>query len=170
MDENRIQRLNDDSPDAGGKYVLYWMTAYRRVESNYALQRSAEWARHLGIPLVVLSALRLDYRWASDRTHAFILDSIADVDLSLHGSGALHFVFIEEEVGGGRGLLRALAAEAAVVVADDAPIFFFPSMVRTAAERVDVLMEGVDHNGILQTGLCRQLFHRFGFIGVQSAA
>ena len=111
--EERVRPLNTAAVNRNGQYVLYWMTAYRRVESNYALQRSAEWARHLGIPLVVLSALRLDYRWASDRTHAFILDSIADVDLSLHGSGALHFVFIEEEVGGGRGLLRALAAEAA---------------------------------------------------------
>jgi deoxyribodipyrimidine photo-lyase len=156
----RVRALNDRRPRRDGKYVLYWMTAYRRVESNYALQRSAEWARHLGIPLVVLSALRLDYRWASDRTHAFILDSIADVDLSLHGSGALHFVFIEEEVGGGRGLLRALAAEAAVVVADDAPIFFFPSMVRTAAERVDVLMEGVDHNGIMPLRATDRVFLR----------
>ena len=136
------------------------MTAYRRVESNFALQRSAEWARHLGLPLVVLSALRLDYRWASDRTHAIILDAIADVDRSLRKTEVVHFTNIEEESGASRGLLQALASKAAVVVADDAPVFFLPNMVRTAAARVDVLMEGVDHNGVLPLRATDRVFLR----------
>ena len=40
--------------------------------------------------------------------------------------------------GEGRGLLEALAANAAAVVTDDAPVFFLPRMIAAAAGRLDV--------------------------------
>src|SRR5690606_11921704 len=49
----------------------------------------------------------------------------------------------------GRGLLAALAADAALVVTDDAPIFFLPRMVAAAAARLDVAVDAVDGNGLL---------------------
>ncbi len=156
----RVRSLNDRSPRLDGKYVVYWMTAYRRTRSNFALQRAADWARHLGVPLVVLSALRLDYRWASDRLHAFIIDGIAEVDNGLADTAATHLVFIERERSGGRGLLSALAADAAVVVADDAPVFFLPRMTKAASSRLPVLVEGVDHNGLLPLAATDRIFHR----------
>jgi deoxyribodipyrimidine photo-lyase len=156
----RIRSLNENPPNPEGGYVLYWMTAYRRTSSNFALQRAAEWSRQLGKPLVVLSALRLDYRWATDRSHAFILDGIADVDRHLEATEAVHLVHVEQEQGAGKGLLAALSADAAVIVADDAPIFFLPRMVRAAADRVGVLMEAVDHNGLLPLAATDRVFVR----------
>ncbi len=157
---SRVRTLNDLSVRSDAGYVLYWSTAYRRVESNFALQRAADWARHLGLPLVVLSALRLDYRWASDRFHAFILDGIADLERQYGSTNALHFSYVETENGAGKGLLAALAADAAVVVVDDAPIFFLPSMTAVAATRVPVSMEGVDHNGLLPLRASDRVFLR----------
>ena len=156
----RVRPLNDADVRGDGSFVLYWMTAYRRTSSNFALQRAAEWSRHLGLPLVVLSALRLDYRWASDRLHAFILDSMADIERSLEDSNAAVLTYVEPELAAGKGLLAALAGEAAVVITDDAPVFFLPAMTRAAASRVDVAMEGVDHNGLLPLAVTNQVFLR----------
>ena len=157
---SRIRPLNDQPVRRDGAYVLYWSTAYRRVESNFALQRAADWARHLGLPLVVLSALRLDYRWASDRMHAFILDAIADLDRQYGSTNAVHFPYVETEAGAGKGLLAALAADAALMIADDAPVFFLPAMTAVAASRVGVSMEGVDHNGLLPLQATDRVFVR----------
>jgi deoxyribodipyrimidine photo-lyase len=65
----RIRVRNDRPLNPGGRFVLYWMVAYRRVTWNFALDRSLEWCEELGKPLVILEALRVDYRWASDRLH-----------------------------------------------------------------------------------------------------
>ncbi|MDJ0923708.1 MAG: deoxyribodipyrimidine photolyase [Acidimicrobiia bacterium] len=158
--ETRVRSLNRNTPRPHRAYVLYWMTAYRRVESNFALQRAADWARSLQLPLVVFSALRLDYRWATARTHAFILDGIADVDRALDGTAAVHFTFVETAPGAGKGLLAALADNAAVVVADDAPVFFLPAMTAKAARDLPVLVEGVDHNGMLPLAVTDRNFLR----------
>ncbi|MDJ0953660.1 MAG: deoxyribodipyrimidine photolyase [Acidimicrobiia bacterium] len=157
---NRIRLLNERPVSSGGTHVLYWMTAYRRTQSNFALQRAGDWARHLGLPLVVLSALRLDYPWASDRTHAFILDSMADVAGALGQSNAVVLNYVEAERGGGKGLLAALAADAALVVGDDAPVFFLPAMSKAAAERLPVTFEVVDHNGLLPLAATDRVFNR----------
>ena len=66
----------DLRPD--GQYVLYWMTAYRRLASNFALDRAIELAVTLNKPLLVFEGLRIGYRWASDRFHRFVLDGMLD--------------------------------------------------------------------------------------------
>ena len=63
----RVTSCNKALANPGGDFVLYWMTAYRRVSWNFALDRSVEWARELQKPLLVLEALWCDYPWASDR-------------------------------------------------------------------------------------------------------
>src|SRR5690349_17800437 len=70
------EQLVDVSVDCD--YVLYWMTAFRRPRWNFALERAVDWARGLGKPLVVFEALRVDYRWACDRFHAFIAAGMRD--------------------------------------------------------------------------------------------
>jgi deoxyribodipyrimidine photo-lyase len=156
----RIRALNRERVRPDGEFVLYWMTAYRRTGWNFALQRAADWARHLRKPLVVLSALRLDYQWATERSHSFILDSMADVEGTLQGTEALVFSYVEPTPGAGKGLLPALASEASLVVVDDAPIFFLPAMTSAAARRIGVLMEGVDHNGLMPLAETDRVFRR----------
>lgn len=129
--------------------MLYWMTSFRRLSSNFALQRAVEVAREIGRPLVILEALRCDYRWASDRLHQFVIEGMAEHARALRNGPARYYPYLEPAAGAGRGLLEALAREAAVVVTDDYPCFFIPQMLRSAAERLTGRLEAVDSNGLL---------------------
>ncbi len=134
------------------------MVAARRGHFNFGLQRAADWARELGLPLVVLEAVRIGYPWASDRLHRFILDGMADNAAGFPGRGVTYLPYVEPELGAGSGLLEALSADAAVVVTDTFPTFFLPRMVASAARRVPILMESVDSNGLIPLAATDQAF------------
>ena len=156
----RIRRLNSHQVNPDGRFVLYWMTAYRRTASNFALQRATEWARHLGKPLVVLSAVRLDYPWASERLHAFILDSMESVAGDLASTPVAVYSYVEPERGAGSGLLYAMGADASLIVTDDAPVFFLPAMTQKAAAAVELLVEAIDHNSLMPLASTDRVFLR----------
>jgi deoxyribodipyrimidine photo-lyase len=145
----RIRDANRYPEHPAGAYVLYWMTAARRVRWNFGLERAVEWARKLEKPLVVLDALRQDYPWASERFDRFVIDGMRDNARLLAGRPATYYPDVETGPGAGKGLLAALAAQACVVVTDDYPAFFLPRMVTAAAEQLPVKMEQVDSNGLL---------------------
>ncbi|MCW8984674.1 MAG: hypothetical protein OQK55_04990 [Thermoanaerobaculales bacterium] len=145
----RIRPANTRSVRRDGARVVYWMIASRRPRFNFGLQRAADWSRHLGLPLVILEALRSDYPWASNRLHRFIVDGMADTAAALEGRYVTYLPYVEPDRGAGSGLLEALAADAAVVVTDDFPTFFLPAMLTAAADRIPVLLEAVDSNGLL---------------------
>jgi deoxyribodipyrimidine photo-lyase len=145
----RVHPVNDAPVRSDGDYVLYWMIAQRRMRWNFGLQRAAYHASQLGIPLVVLEALRCDYRWASDRLHAFVLEGMVDNRAACEAAGVTYRAYVEPEAGAGRGLLEALAERAALVVTDEFPCFFLPHMVTAAGKRLGVQLEQVDANGIL---------------------
>lgn len=150
--ELRIQAANHAPLAPAGDYVLYWMIAQRRASHNFGLQRAIEWARELRKPLIVLEALRTHYRWASDRIHRFVIDGMAD-NRSYFAErvqqGVMYYPYVEPVPGAGTGLLETLAKKACVVVTDDFPCFFLPTMVKIAAQKCPVKMETVDGNGIL---------------------
>jgi len=154
----RLRAANRRPVGADGRWVLYWMVTARRPRFNFALERAAAWSRHLGLPLVVLEALRSDYPWASDRLHRFVLDGMADNVAAFEQGPALYYPYVEPEPGAGRGLLEALASSAAVVVTDHFPTFFVPRMVTAAARRLPVLVETVDGNGLLPLDLADREF------------
>jgi len=145
----RVRSINDLPARPERAYVLYWMTAYRRLSSNFALQHAVEQAREWGKPLVILEALRSDYRWASDRLHRFVIDGMADHARALAGSPVTYLPYLEPARGAGKGLLAQLAADACVVVTDDFPSFFLPRMVAAAGRKIDARFESVDSNGVL---------------------
>ncbi len=147
--EIRIKKANRADADARGSYVLYWMTAYRRVEYNYSLQRAAEWCRELKKPLLILEALRCGYQWASRRLHRFIIQGMLDNASGIEGKNVLYYPYLEPEHGSGKGLLDSLSKDACVVVTDDFPCFFIPRMIRAASGMIPVAFELVDSNGIL---------------------
>lgn len=132
-----------------GRYVVYWMIAFRRTVSNFALQRAAEAAAEFGRPLVILEPLRTDYPYASDRLHRFILGGMADNARALDGTPVTYLPYVERARGEGQGLLDALAADACLVVTDDFPAFFLPQAIAAAGARLSVRMEAIDSNGIM---------------------
>ncbi len=147
--EIRIQTCNSQPINPRGEFILYWMIAQRRVDWNFGLQRSVEWAEKLSKPLVILEALRCDYRWSSERIHKFVWDGMSDNARRLQNAPAFYYPYVEPAVGAGKGLLAALSQHACVIVTDDFPCFFLPKMSASAALQVSVLMEKVDSNGLL---------------------
>jgi deoxyribodipyrimidine photo-lyase len=139
----------DLPPNPDGDYVLYWMIGARRSTWNFALDRAAEWARHLGKPLLVLEALDCTYHWASDRLHRFVLDGMRDNRDAFARVGVAYHPYLEPSPHAGRGLLHALATHAGVVVTDRAPVFRLPGLVAAAARRMRVRFEEVDGVGVL---------------------
>ncbi len=154
----RVRSINDRPARPDRAYVLYWMTAYRRLSSNFALQRAVEHAREWGKPLVILEALRCDYRWASDRLHRFVIDGMAEHARALKGSPVMYLPYIEPTHGAGQGLLARLAVDACVVVTDDFLSFFLPRMVAAAGRRIDARLESVDSNGVLPMRATTKVF------------
>jgi deoxyribodipyrimidine photo-lyase len=147
--ENRIRGLNDQVVRPDADYVVYWMVASRRIESNFALEYAAARAYEWRKPLIILEALRCDYPWASDRLHTFVIDGMADHAEALAGSPVAYLPYVEPTRGAGRGLLAALARRACLVVTDDFPAFFVPRMIAAAGRAIDVRLEAVDANGVL---------------------
>lgn len=145
----RIRSINGQPVNPAGRYILYWMTAFRRTHWNFALQRAVEQSRALDRPLVILEALRCDYPFASDRLHRFIIDGMADNARALIDRPATYYPYIETTRQAGKGLLAALAEEACLVVTDDFPAFFLPRMVVAAGRQLPVSLEAVDGNGLL---------------------
>lgn len=145
----RIRQANSASVNREGAYVLYWMTAFRRLESNFALQHASEWARSLGKPLVILDALRCDYPFASHRLHTFILQGMAERVSKLQDTEVVYYPYVEMTRGEGKGLLESLARGASLVVSDDYPSFFLPRMVAAASRMLRVRLDLVDSNGLL---------------------
>jgi len=148
----RITLCNNRPLNHEGDFVLYWMIANRRVDNNYSLQRAIEWCIELKKPLVILEALRINYPWASQRLHKFVIDGMKDNAnaVELEGNkGVLYYPYLESKHGEQTGLLESLSKKACAVVTDDFPSFFIPAMIRLASSQIPVLFEKVDSNGIL---------------------
>jgi deoxyribodipyrimidine photo-lyase len=147
--EVRIRPANARAANADGAFVLYWMTAARRLRRNFALQLATAEARALAKPLLILEAVRAGYPWASDRMHRFVLDGMAGHARQLDRDGVAYYPYVEPAHGDGRGLLETLAARAVLVVTDDYPCGFLPRMTEAAARRLTVPLIAVDSNGLL---------------------
>ena len=145
----RIQKSNEAPVNPKGDYVLYWVIAFRRPQWNFSLQRAVAWAGELKKPLLVFEALRSGYPWASDRLHRFILDGMANNALHFKKSPVLYYPYVEPGHDEDKGLLAALAKKACVVITDDYPAFFVPRMVKAVSNKLPVLLEAVDSNGLL---------------------
>lgn len=160
IDPLRLEILHPAPVRAAGRYVLYWMVSNRRVGFNPALERAADHARALSRPLLVLDALRIDYPWATARSHRFALDGMADLATRFAHAGVAHYRYVEPAPRAGAGLLAALARDAAVVVTDLSPAFFFPAMRAAALPALPVRVEAVDGVGLLPVGVAGRAYHR----------
>ena len=145
----RIRVLNERPINAAGGYVLYWMVAARRTRWNFALQRAVEHCVELGKPLVMLEPLDVDYPWANDRLHRFVLDGMAATAAVCSKSRAFYYPYVEPTPGHGRGLLQRLSKDACIVITDYYPAFFIPRLVGAAARVSAVRVEAVDSNGLI---------------------
>jgi deoxyribodipyrimidine photo-lyase len=147
----RVRILNDAPERRRAKHVLYWMTAFRRARWNFALQRAAERARDLTLPLLVVETLEHDYRWRSARLDEAVLAGMRDTAAAFARSGTAYLPFHEHEAGSIRSLFATLAKDAALVVTDD-----FPGSAAPGA--VDARVEALDSNGLLPLAATEKVF------------
>ena len=131
----RVLTCNNSPINNEGDFVLYWMIANRRIDHNYSLQRAVEWSVQLKKPLVIFEALRINYPWASQRFHKFVIDGMKDNSIAVEtegNKGVLYYPYLEPKHGDQVGLLESLAQKACVVITDDFPCFFIPAMIPPA--------------------------------------
>ena len=145
----RVRTLNQFPIDPTGKFVMYWMTAYRRTRFNFALQRAVELANQLRKPLMIFEAIRCNYRWASDRFHQFMLDGMLDNAAATQSTNATYYAYVERCATEGTGLMESFASLACVIVTDDYPCFFHPALYRRIASQWHCAIELVDSNTIV---------------------
>lgn len=134
------------------------MTAFRRLNSNFALQRAIELAREHQRPLVILEAVRMGYRWASDRMHRFIIDGMIDNHQQAEKYGVTYLAYVERQRGDGHGLARSLATHACATITDDFPCFFHPALYGSVVRKWPAYVELVDSNGILPMRVADRTF------------
>lgn len=147
--QDRVEVLNDAPVRDAGQYVLVWMTAARRTRWSWMLQHARERCRALGLPLLVFEGLRIDYPWACPRFHRFVVDGMADNKRDFERLKVAYYPYVEPAPKAGRGLVEALAAQAALVITDYKPGFFQARMQEVLAKRLACAMERVDDNGLL---------------------
>lgn len=144
----RLHVARDTPLESDGAYVLYWMVATRRLGYSFALARAVELASELRRPLLIFEPLRVDYPWATARTHRFVLDGMAEHARRLAGGPAGYYPYVEPTPGAAHGLLASLAENACAVVTDWSPAFFYPRLLAAGARRIGARLEAVDDVGI----------------------
>ncbi|MCA9133544.1 MAG: deoxyribodipyrimidine photolyase [Planctomycetales bacterium] len=156
--ELRLRLANEEPVHPQRSWVLYWMTAFRRTRSNFALQYARDRARQLGKPLVILEALRVRYRWACPRFHRFVIEGMVDNAAACQEADVLYYPYVEPRPGAGSGLVRELSQRACLVVSDDYPCFFHPRLVQVASRSLPARLELVDANGLLPLRAAERTF------------
>jgi deoxyribodipyrimidine photo-lyase len=134
------------------------MTAYRRRHFNFALERAAFWTAELRKPLLILEPLACRYPWANARIHTFVMQGMRHNISEFKNSAATYYPFVERFPGEGRKLLSELGQHACIVITDDFPAFEFPRWIASAAERLPVLLEKVDSNGLFPMRATNRVF------------
>ena len=121
--DSRARTLNDAPVRARAAYVLYWAQMNRRVESNHALEFAAARANSLKLPLLVYEGLTCTYPYACDRFHTFLLEGVPETARRLARRGIGYVFHLRRRRSDLNDALYRLAAQAALVVTDDYPVF-----------------------------------------------
>ncbi len=156
--ELRMRQLNSQLVRPEAEWVVYWMTAFRRTRSNYALQYARDLAKDLQRPLIILEALRVGYRWASDRFHRFVIEGMCDNQTACTNADVLYYPYVEAKRGEGSGLVETLAEQACAVVTDDYPCFFHPRMLQAIQGRLACPLFAIDANCLMPLQAAERTF------------
>lgn len=152
IDPLRLFPYNEQKPNEQGAYILYWMQIQRRLEFNFALDYAVEWANKLNRPLLIFEGLRCDYPWASRRFHAFLLQGMRENMLRCGEKKWPYYPFVERRAGEGKGLIRALAQDACLVITDSFPGFVIRDHNESVGPGLHIPFTAVDSNGIIPLG------------------
>jgi deoxyribodipyrimidine photo-lyase len=114
VEETRVRHLNDNAPDASGKYVLYWMQQSQRAAHNPALEHAVQLANERDQSVLVAFGLHERYPDASERSFAFMLEGLAETAAALAKRG----IKLVLRRGRPDRVALELAGDASIVVCD----------------------------------------------------
>ena len=149
----RLRVLAAGDPHHRGSFVLYWPQLARRADGNAAFELAIAEANARRLPLAVYEALRVDYPHASDRLHAFVLEGACAEAPRYRRRGAVHAFFLPRSREEARGVLLALARQAALIVTDDFPAFVAPQHLAALARRAPCPVWAFDDNAVVPLAL-----------------
>src|SRR6185503_1575336 len=145
----RVSQLNKHQDNRQGRYVLYWMQMFKRVEDNDALNFAIQQANERDLPLVVYEGLKFYYPWANDRIHTFILEGVAEKQREFARLGIRYLFYLQRHEKDPRNIVAQLAGDAALLVTDDYPCFIIPEHNQRIVEQVGIPVFAVDSNGVV---------------------
>lgn len=144
---------NNKKPNENGDYVLYWMQTNRRFQYNYALEYAVAWANKLEKPLLIYEGLNVNYPWACDRFHTFLMEGMKE-NLDFAESENLNFFsFLEPNDGDGKGLFYSLAEKACIAISDEFPVFIIKHHNESAGKKLEIPFITIDSNGLIPLGV-----------------
>lgn len=149
MLKERIRRVNDAEVKESRSYVLYWMQAYRRFDSNHSFDYALHLAKKYKKDLVVYEGLRMDYPWSSKRIHKFIMEGMKENEKRANELNVTYLPFVETKSNSGKGLLKKISKDAILVITDDFPCFIIPDQTNRLANKIDCALFSVDGNGVI---------------------
>ena len=149
MLNERVQLLNDKSPNNDGKYVLYWMQMFKRTTHNHALNFAVRQANERKVSLVVYEGLKYYYPWASDRIHTFILEGVEEKRAEFAKLGIKYLFYLQQDESSPKNTVAEIAKDACLIVTDDFPCFIIPKHNQRIAERAEIPVYAVDSNGVI---------------------
>lgn len=153
INSHRVFKQNDKEPNEEGNYVVYWMESTRRFQYNFGLEYAVSWANKLDQPLLIFEAFSCKYRWATDRSHTFMMQGMKE-NLEYAEENDLNYItFCEEQHSQIEEMFMKIAEGASLVISDEFPIFIIKKSNEKFSKKVDIPYITIDSNGLIPLGL-----------------
>jgi deoxyribodipyrimidine photo-lyase len=146
---DRLRRLNEAPERAAAKYVLYWSQMNRRVRVNHALEYAIERANEFDLPVLFYEGLTCSYPHANDRLHTFLLENVPDTERRLKERHIGYLFYLRRTRIDANDLLYRLAADAALVVTDEYPLFIAATHNARVPAKIGVAYYTVDSSCVV---------------------
>jgi len=158
--ENRVIQLNQaefrQASKNGGKYVLYWAQANRRVDSNQGFAFAVELANRHDLPLLFYEGLTCSYLHANDRLHTFLLKGVPETQARAEQLGAGYVFHLRRRKSDPDDAFYRVAADAAAVVTDDFPSFVSRDYNHSVPAKLSIPYYAVDSSCIVPMAYFQQ--------------
>ena len=145
---DRVRSCNNNPIHLEGEYILYWMIANRRFNSNASLEYAAEMAVLHNVPLLVLEEISTTHQFSNDRICTFMVQGMLE-NIRIFKENKIRYIpWVETPLSGSKGVLHKLSQNAVMVITDDFPTYFPLRVVESASKSSIRRLVAVDSNGV----------------------
>ncbi len=149
VEPERVRKLNAAAEQPGGKYVVYWAPANRRVDGNHGLLYAAEMANRCNLPVLYYEPLTFEHKYANDRLHTFMLEGAPENAKRARKAGLGYLCFLRRKPADPEDAIFDLAKDAAAIVTDDYPVYVVDDHNRDMPNRLNVACYAVDSSCVV---------------------